>query len=596
MLYSQSFYRLRFLSFLTICLFVTQISFSQKKDENIGTEVVNVVKSYTPAISDASKIKEIPTLDEEEISKKESIKYTIFSFPVASTFTPYKGNPEAVEKEKRKKYFKNYTTFAGGNYGVLNGELFVNHDLNSTDYVGAMLSHFSSQGGIKDVELSDNYNQTNLELTFGTHRKNLSWNLDFGYQNQIYNWYGLPVDFGSSLVPIEKRTTLLNEINEQQRYNSLYVGTRMNFNKGILNDASLKFNRFSDAFGSTENRLCAKPTFGFEFKDKYINTTLVVDYLQGSFVKEYDKTNPLNYGFTNIGIAPSFEVKEKGWTVQIGAAIFYSLAAETATNQLLLYPKIKASIDLVDDLMVFYTGLDGNLEQNTYSDFVAINPFVSPTLQIAPTDKQFDVFAGLKGKLTHAVSYNMKASYVNESNKALFKSNVYYDSMYDDSAFDVKGYHLGNSFNVVYDDIKTLGFSGELKAEFSEKIKWRISGTINSYKTTNEMQAWNLPQIKWDSKIDYVINEKWYAGVNVFYVGQRKDIKYVSASLDNNLKVVKNLEGYFDINAHAGFQYSDRLTAFLRANNIANNSFQKWLNYPVQALQVVLGVNYKFDF
>jgi outer membrane cobalamin receptor len=110
------------------------------------------------------------------------------------------------------------------------------------------------------------------------------------------------------------------------------------------------------------------------------------------------------------------------------------------------------------------------------------------------------------------------------------------------------------------------------------------------------MQAWNLPQIKWDSKIDYVINEKWYAGVNVFYVGQRKELKSYLTSLDNNSIIVKNLEGYFDINAHAGFQYSDRLTAFLRANNIANNSFQKWLNYPVQALQVVLGVNYKFDF
>ena len=39
-----------------------QTAFAQKKDENIGTEVVNVVKPYTPTISDAFKVKETPTI------------------------------------------------------------------------------------------------------------------------------------------------------------------------------------------------------------------------------------------------------------------------------------------------------------------------------------------------------------------------------------------------------------------------------------------------------------------------------------------------------------------------------------------------------
>ena len=47
---------LRLLSFSLIL--VSQFSFSQKKDENIGTEVVNVVKPYTPTISDAFKVKD----------------------------------------------------------------------------------------------------------------------------------------------------------------------------------------------------------------------------------------------------------------------------------------------------------------------------------------------------------------------------------------------------------------------------------------------------------------------------------------------------------------------------------------------------------
>ena len=62
---------IRLLSFSLILL--SQFSFAQKKDENIGTEVVNVVKLYTPTISDAFKVKEVPSLDDNETNKKETI-------------------------------------------------------------------------------------------------------------------------------------------------------------------------------------------------------------------------------------------------------------------------------------------------------------------------------------------------------------------------------------------------------------------------------------------------------------------------------------------------------------------------------------------
>jgi len=110
-------------------LLIFQFSFAQKKGENIGTEVVNVVKPYTPTISDAFKVKETPVLDDEGNIKKETIKYNIFSFPVASTFTPSKGKAEGVEKEEQAHLFNNYATFGGGNYGTFNGEL-----LPATDY------------------------------------------------------------------------------------------------------------------------------------------------------------------------------------------------------------------------------------------------------------------------------------------------------------------------------------------------------------------------------------------------------------------------------------------------------------------------------
>ncbi len=568
-------------------MLITQFSFAQKKDpkkdENIGTEVVNVVKPYTPTISDAFKVNETPVLDDAENTKKEVIKYSIFSFPVASTFTPSKGKAEGLEKEKQAKLFNNYATFGVGNYGTLNAELFVNQDLNNNDYVGGMFRHLSSQGGIKNVELDDSFYDTSIDLTYGIREKDLSWNVDLGFKNQIYNWYGLPTDYGNTLTPIQA-------IDPQHSYNNIYLGSKFEINESIVKEASAKFNHFSDNYGSTENRFYVKPSFEFNISNKAVKMNVIVDYLGGSFEKNYSNTSSIKYGFTNFGIAPSFVMNEDDWTVNIGAGLFYSLGTQNSSNKFYVYPQINASLKVVGDLMIFYAGAEGNLEQNTYSDFVTVNPYLSPTLNIKPTDKQYDIFAGLKGKLTNTVSYNLRASYVNERDKALFKSNDYTENSSNED------YAFGNSMQMVYDDMKTISFYGELKADISEDVAFGIDGTFCSYTNKFQAEAWNLPAVKLNAKVDFNITEKWYAGANVFFVGERKDQKLNTDIVYIVAPSPITLESYFDINAHVGFKYNDQLSAFLRANNIANQAYQKWLNYPVQGFQVVLGANYKFDF
>ncbi len=91
--------------------------FSQEKSsDTINTGVIDVVKPYTPTISDAFKVKEVPSLNDETTQTKKDIKYNIFSFPVASTFTPAKGKAATVEKAKPIKLFDNYATLGVGSY------------------------------------------------------------------------------------------------------------------------------------------------------------------------------------------------------------------------------------------------------------------------------------------------------------------------------------------------------------------------------------------------------------------------------------------------------------------------------------------------
>jgi len=574
---------------ILLVLFVVQISFAQvKKEETIGTETVNVVKPYSPTISDAFKVKETPSLDDSGNQPKETIKYSILSVPVASTFTPSKGKAEGVEKSKREKLFNNYATLGLGNYGTLNAELFVNQDLGNNDYVAGMFRHHSSQGGIKDVDLNDEFYDTALNIAYGVNNRDMAWNIDLGYQNQVYNWYGLPAEFGATLAG-QTRDDLIRGINPNHSYNTISLGGNIEFNEGIFSKISTKFTHFSDSFSSSENRFYVKPSFKVQVMDQSINTNIIVDHVSGSFEHNYarDNTSPLKYSLTNFGIEPSFVILENDWTLELGAGLFYGLDSENSGNKFYIYPKVNASYKLVGDLMIFYTGVNGGLEQNSYADFVNDNPFLSPTLNMRPTNNQYTVFAGLKGKLANNINYNVTGSYLNEKDKALYKGNDYTED------FSNQNYAFGNSFGVVYDDVRTFRFYGELKADFSRNVSFGINGTFNSYKYDG-IEAWNLPSMKLSSNLDVNITKQWYAGLNVFYVGERKDMQ---SNLDLGTDpVITTLKSYFDANAHLGYKYNERLTCFLKLNNIGNQAYEKWLNYPVQGFQVLVGANYKFDF
>lgn len=562
---------------------------AQKKDENIGTEVVNVVKPYTPTISDAFKVKETPVMEDDDNTQKEEIKYNIFSFPVASTFTPAKGKAAGVEKGKKEKLYNNYATLGVGNYGTINAELFVTENLSRNEYVGGMLRHISSQGGIDDVVLDDKYSNTSLDLTYGNRQQTYTWNTDLGYQNQVYNWYGIPVDY------VAFTPEIVEVIYPKQTYHTFYIGGSIAAKDSFFRDASAQYKRFWDAYGSAENRFFIKPSLDIDVMEEKIKVDFIADYVGGTFEKDPYLGEEITYSHFNFGIQPSILYQNEALSAELGAGVFYSAGKinEETDGKFFIYPQVKASYKVVGDLMIAYAGAEGTLKQNSYADFVTENHFVSPDLLVTPTNQQYDIYVGLKGKLANTVAYNVRGSYMNEDDRAFFRNSSFIDPLVDVTVMD--NYMYGNSFGVVYDKLTTISFFGELRADFSKSVSFGINGTFNSYDTDQE-EAWNLPNIKVGADLNVDITEKWYAGANVFFVGDRKDMVYNDLTIDPEGYEVVTVKNYFDLNANVGYRYNERLTGFLKLNNIAGQQYERWVNYPVQGFQFLLGASYKFNF
>ena len=566
---------------LTVFFFLSvTLSWAQERDKDtIDTNVINVVKPYTPSISDAFKVKEVPSLDDDVTTTKKDIQYNIFSFPVASTFTPAKGKAAVVDKEKPPKLYDNYASLGLGSYTTILGELYLNHAISRTESVGGYINHHSSQGGIDGIYLDDSFYDTKLNINYAQNLSDMSWNVELGGLHKSYNWYGVPQTI------FEKED--VDRLPVLHEFYGAHVSGDVSFEESSINSGSIFFRRFGDDRGSGENRFKAQATADIPISDFEISTILKLDYLGGSFDRSYYVDDELKYGNFNVGLSPTYRYTQDDLTLDLGVSLYYLNDTEFGDNKFYVYPNITASYRVVDEVVIAYGGIQGGLIQNSYYNFAQENPFVSPTLFITPTDQQYNFFVGLKGKLSNSMSYNINGGYIAESDKALFVNN------------DVLGigesYTYGNSFGIVYDDVSTFTVGGELSVDVGRNFTLGLKGDYFIYDVSSQDEAWNLPDIKASLFVDYQISNKWFAGTNLFYVGERKDNLFYP-NLVQPVEGVVTLKSYFDANAHVGYHVNDRLSAYIKGNNLANQNYQRWQNFQVQSIQILAGATYKFDF
>lgn len=565
-----------------IIIFTTSLLFAQeRKQDTLNPDVINVIKPYSPTVSDAFKVKETPSLDDAETTTKKEVEYNIFSFPVASTFTPAKGKAAVVDKAEKIKLFDNYATLGVGTYATILGEVYLNHELDSGENISAHIGHHSSGGGIDGVLTDDGFIDSKVDITYNQLTKHLEWSVSGGFGLQSYNWYGLQQ-------PLFTQTTA-DSLDVEHTFTDAHLSGHININEGIFKGADIAFRRFGDNQGSGENRFKISGTGNIPIRDEVVSTVLSLDYLNGSFDKDYANLTAINYGNIQLGLAPSYQLKQDDLTVNLGVTLTYLNNTELSKSSFFIYPNVNASYRLVDEYVIAFGGVTGGLIQNSYYNFATKNPFVSPTLFISPTDQQYNAYVGIKGKLSNTLGYSVNASYTSEKSKALFLNNPI--------TAEEQVFTYGNSFNVIYDDVSTLAISGELSVDVNRNFTLGIKGNYFAYNPKNQDQAWNLPDITGSLFMDYQISRHWFAGANLFFVGERKDLHLdLTTFLSSINNSTVTLDSYFDANAHVGYHVNDRISVFVKGNNLVGENYTKWQNTPVQGIQFLGGGTYKFDF
>lgn len=569
--------------YTTLVSLISVSVFGQEENKDLGTEVINVVKAYNPEISDAFKIQSSPDNEIDKV-KKQDIEYKPMSTEVVSTFAPtkIKAKPQARIGRSGEE-LDNYVALGYGNYKTPMLELYMNNKKVKEHRYGINIQHLSSEGGIENVKFNDSFMNTSIGGFYWKQFKNYQLKTNLAYKYQSINWYGVPEDVIND--------DLVSNLNVGQYYQTVQADASYTYNgkkdDAIFKKTSFTAYRMSDRYDSYENRVKLDGDFAIPLEGHFIKINADVDLLDTYFAQNLDGTGDVSNQFLNIGITPSFEMIKDNVTLNLGLAMVYSADLSGDDSQFRVFPKVSASVNIIDELMIAYAGLDGEMRQNSLQNAVKEMRFLSPTMDVTPTSVSYDLTVGIRGKLMDGLAYNTNLSYRNENGFI-----QYLDSKGDFPLVGIpNGWEAWNSFDAVQDTVKIFSFYAEIEYKLMKDLNVSADMTFKNYSSQNYDKVYNRPNFKMSATADYRFMEDFTVGTSMYFVGSRS---YLNDPISATVSEEGELDSYFDLNLNAGYDITNKLGAFLRLNNILNQNYDLYKNYQVQGFQVMAGLTYKF--
>ncbi|MCG8451575.1 MAG: hypothetical protein MI717_00150, partial [Spirochaetales bacterium] len=218
------------------------------------------------------------------------------------------------------------------------------------------------------------------------------------------------------------------------------------------------------------------------------------------------------------------------------------------------YPNASLQYNIVDNILIPYVTVNGNLEVNSYHKIAMENPFIKPGLQVDNTNNKLVIGAGIRGNLSSNTSYNFSGQFSQIDNMYLFVRDT----------SDV----LENQFVVECADYaENYKFSGEIAYKRSAKLSVLLKGNYYIYNLNNVAKAWHMPDYDATISARYNLRSKILVNADFFLIGKRYAKSFDPAVEYTELKEI------IDLNLGVEYRYNKVLSAFVNFNNIAATKY-----------------------
>ncbi|MGR3809527.1 hypothetical protein [Jiulongibacter sp. NS-SX5] len=547
---------------------------TQAFSQGIGNEEITITKEREVELQKQSRVFEKIPVEEKKTTKREMV-YTFFERkPVGIEEVEFKPNVVSPVEDQRRNNsqssgYPNYVKIGGGNFGRFYAETFLHSDQNQNLVFGLYgLHNAAKRGPIQGLNSGINLDQIKVDGKY--HSGYFKLQAEAGFERRNYYFFGYDTLANRDLEPEEIR----------QRINQFDFGVAFeNTKPKPIIDYSLKTNlrsfndlystgeidwstNFTSIFGVIPDRLAA-----IIEADAYV--TEISDEFQDSFIKKRNL----------FRVAPFFNLDFRSFNAKFGFKAVNEFDQVNQINNTKGFPTVTLTYK-TPGIYYFSAGYDGDIIRNTLNSFYEENPWLGPQLDVRNTTKDFEVFASSKGDITTGMKYSLRASYGKFSNLHFF--NV-------DRDFDPNG-NLLNKFYIEYEEDPAQFVNVSAQLDYQPKDFWRLDLTADYwyYETINFNYAYHRPNFEGRIGNTFVVSDKIVSNIDFYYIGST----FAKDPLSGDLNILDiKIPAITDLNAEFTYLFSEQFSAFVKLNNIIGKNYQRYLYYPQQGLNFLVGIN-----
>ena len=571
---------------LFLFLLSISISYAQKKENSIETESIVIVKSFTPSLSDAFKIKSNPFISDSISNSKFELVYDLKKIPVISTFEPNKATPL---KLKKKILYNPFNTFFSGAFGNKNQLFFNISSLVEIDRSQRFGLNFYKDGFGNDIDntiLRSNQNYNEIGFNHNLRNNQYNVNTQFKFSKSLNNYFGLNENVWDQ--------SFLNSIDPQIRRNNFKVRSNWNLYDYFFYDFVLQANLSTDNFGSIEKQIGLSTNFGSELARSNIKGKIKIQGLNTRFVSSYFEKIQEEYSQSLGSLSVFWQNTNKDLRIKIGAGVTYFLGVDQISNNLIYYPEIEIFYQKEENKIISYLNALGGAKLNSYSSLTDVNPYIAPTALLVPTFNKYNIQLGIRSRLASVLNFDFGLIFDEVENYN------FYQRLPFDNENELESYRLSNAFESKYLDLSFYGFNASIIINMIKDNFIRFEASYRFFDTQQEEILWNIPslQANWESQI------KWNDHLAFSFKGSMWGDRsaavrpiFLDQELSSDLLINEEILPIFiRSSAHITYKLTKQFDLFFKGRFNSKGIHGRWSYYPEPPFLILGGITYKFDF
>ncbi|MDG1920020.1 MAG: hypothetical protein P8I75_02285 [Flavobacteriaceae bacterium] len=573
-------------SFLLSLFALGILTAQENEQEPIGTQEVLVVKSYTPSLSDAFKIKSVPKLSDSLTSLEKKLVYELKKVPVISTFEPNKASPLRLQQRKSSTP---YNTFFSGGFGNMSQLYFNVSSVVEMDRTQRFGINFYRDGFGTDLansllKSSQNYSRFGLHHNLRNSYYNANSLLQFETSNT--NYFGL---YDRDWDPL-----ILNSTNPESRRNYFKIRTHWNWYDDVLRGITFQADLTSDNFNSTEQQLGLQTDFEVDLGGGKLKSELHLQGFHTAFETSYFERTLEEYTQGKGTLNLFWKHSRNDVKLKIGAGAAYLLGVENSSSSLLYYPQLEVIYRKTGNVLSPYLRAEGGVQFNTYKSLTLTNPYLAPTTLLTPTFNRYNASLGIRSQLASVLNFDLGFIYDQVENFNIFE-RLPFDKDHENQA-----YRLSNAYAARYVDTDLYGFKASLRIDLAKDNFVLFETRYRVFETNGNQELWNVPalEMNWESQFQWKDRLAFSLSGNLW--GDRK-AAFRPIFIDQDLNsaqtpLPENIPLFISTTAHLTYRLTDQFDAFAKVKVNSQETHGRWAYYPEPQLLLLGGIVYKFDF